>query len=286
VAPFLTLGLVIVAGAVGDRLGLFRLMARTLIPARTSPRVAIAAVLGFTAILSGAVNLDVAAVVAVPVALRVADRTGLPAGWVAVAVALTANATSFLLPTSNLTTLLVLSRSPLSTWAYVRDSWASWLMVTAVTVTGLALLLGRGHPDGAAHSTAERRLSIGAALDLIPMFVIASAIRALLGMGIALRGGIVHQVAVGGAVAAALNNLPVAAAIHTIGATGLWSAVLAMAIGPNILVTGSVATLICRRLAHGRGVHLSAIRFSLLGLAVVPLQIAVAFAGLRATGTL
>src|SRR2546426_9228745 len=69
--PFLTLGVVIAAGALIDRLGAFRLVARVLIPTRASPVVAFAAVLGFTAILSGLVNLDVAVVLAMPVALRV-----------------------------------------------------------------------------------------------------------------------------------------------------------------------------------------------------------------------
>ena len=54
--------LVIVIGALSDRIGLFRLMARSLIPEGAHPRVAFAAVLAFTAIVSGFVNLDVAVV--------------------------------------------------------------------------------------------------------------------------------------------------------------------------------------------------------------------------------
>jgi Na+/H+ antiporter NhaD/arsenite permease-like protein len=60
------------------------------------------------------VNLDVAVVFAVPVALTVARQRRLRAGRLAMATALTADATSFLLPTSNLTTLLILGRAPLA----------------------------------------------------------------------------------------------------------------------------------------------------------------------------
>ena len=44
--------------------------------------------------------------------------------------AITANAASFLLPTSNLTNLLVLSRSPLPMWTYLGESWVAWLAVS------------------------------------------------------------------------------------------------------------------------------------------------------------
>jgi len=247
--------------------------------------VSFAAVLAFTAILSGLVNLDVAVVVAMPVALRVAQHRGLPGGWLAIATALTANATSFLLPTSNLTTLLVLSRSPISCWTYLRESWAAWLGVSALTVVGLALVLS-GRPSSVAKAVGDRGASIGAVLDLMPMFACATAIRALLGAELVLHGGFAWQAAVGTLLAAGVNNLPAAAAVHAIGDSGLWAAILAMAIGPNILLTGSVATLICRRIARDRGVRLGAARLSLLGMAVTPLQILVAVAGLHATGAI
>jgi hypothetical protein len=51
-------------------------------------------VLALISLLSGLINLDVAVVVALPTALEAARRHGLPAGRVAVAVAITANAAS------------------------------------------------------------------------------------------------------------------------------------------------------------------------------------------------
>ena len=54
------------------------------------------------------------------------------------AVAVMANAASFLLPTSNITNLLLLGRVPLATAAYLSDSWLPWILVTAVTAGPLA----------------------------------------------------------------------------------------------------------------------------------------------------
>jgi Na+/H+ antiporter NhaD/arsenite permease-like protein len=227
----------------------------------------------------------VAVVVGMPVALRVAHRAKLPGSSLAVAIALTANATSFLLPTSNLTTLLVLSRSPLPTSIYLRGSWVAWVMVTAMTVAGLAFALA-GRPDSGAHAVAHRQTSSRAVLDLGSMFLGASAVRAILGVRLSLSGGFVQQLASGTLFAAGVNNLPAAAAVHSIGTNGTWAAVLAMAIGPNVFITGSVATLICRRIARDGGVKLGAARFSALGLAIVPVQMSLAVAGLHLTGAL
>lgn len=131
--PFATLAAIIGCSVLADRAGVFRLAARLLIPGRAPPAAAAAAVLAFTALLSALANLDVAVVVATPVAMRAAQRHRLPAGRLAAAVAITANATSFLLPTSNITTLLLLGRVPLPATAYLHDSWLAWLLVTAIT---------------------------------------------------------------------------------------------------------------------------------------------------------
>jgi Na+/H+ antiporter NhaD/arsenite permease-like protein len=59
-----------------------------------------------------------------------------------------------------------------------------------------------------------------------------------------------------------------------------------MALGPNLLVTGSLATVICRRMARDAGGDLGALRFSAVGAVVTPVLFAVAFAGLHLTGAL
>src|SRR5487761_207496 len=92
--PFLTLAVVIAGGAIAERLGVFRLLARVVLSDRLPSFVAVISVLTFTAVVGGAINLDVAAVVAPPIAIRVAARKGLSATRLVVSTALTANATS------------------------------------------------------------------------------------------------------------------------------------------------------------------------------------------------
>jgi Na+/H+ antiporter NhaD/arsenite permease-like protein len=282
--PFATLAAIIAASVLAGRLGVFRALARLLIPGRAPRALAAASVLAFTALLAGLVNLDVAVVVAMPVALQAAGQHRIPAGRLAVAVAITANAASFLLPTANITTLLLLSRTPLPAPAYLHSSWPAWLLVTTVTLGPLSAWLAHAG-TGPAHPARDRP-SARTALDLMPMFLAASAIRALLAHGIALHAGFASQLADGTALAAALNNLPAAAALHPAGPAGLWAAILAAAIGPDLLITGSVATLICRRIARQAGTALGAWQFTAIGAALIPAQLAAATLGLHITGAL
>jgi Na+/H+ antiporter NhaD/arsenite permease-like protein len=282
--PFLTLAGLILAAVLADRLGVFRLMAHHLVPDRAPRAIAVATVLAFAALVSALVNLDVAVVVAMPVALRAAQRSGVSAERLAAAVALTANASSFLLPTSNITNLLVLEHSPLSAGKYLRDSWLAWLLVTSLTIGVLATVLSRA--KGSSVRAVASGLSVWAVVDLAPMFLAASAIRALLGAGLTLHGTFFDQVAAGSVLASTVNNLPAAAAVRAVGSVGRWAAIMAMAVGPNLFITGSVATLICRRLASDGGARLTAPAFSAIGLGLAPMQLAAAFLGLRIAGAL
>jgi Na+/H+ antiporter NhaD/arsenite permease-like protein len=282
--PFATLAGIILASVLADRLGAFRIAARALIPARGPKITSAAAVLALTALLSALVNLDVAVVVGMPVAMRTAARRGLPAGRLAVAVAVMANAASFLLPTSNITSLLLLGRLPLGTLTYLRDSWLAWILVTAVTLAPLAWWAASTR-HGQARAVPARPTA-RAVLDLVPLFLIATGIRALLGTSLALHGSFISQLAHGTILACAASNLPAAAAILPAGIRGLWAAILATTIGPNLLITGSVATLITRRIARDAGARLTAWQFSAIGAAIVPAQLAAATLGLHITGIL
>jgi len=282
--PFATLAAIILTSALAGRLGAFRILARALIPARGPKVTSAAAVLTLTALLSALVNLDVAVVVATPVAMRTALRRGLPAGRLAVAVAVMANAASFLLPTANITNLLLLGRVPLASLVYLKDSWLPWILVTAVTLGPLALWAANTQPGQA--RTVPAGPPARAVFDLVPMFLIASAIRALLGAHLALHGSFTSQLTDGTMLACGASNLPAAAAILPAGTPGLWAAILATTIGPNLLITGSVATLITRRIARDAGARLTAWQFSAVGVALVPAQLAAATLGLHITGAL
>ena len=283
--PFATLAVIILASALAGRLGAFALLARALIPARSTPVVAVAATLAFTALLSALVNLDVAVVVATPVALGAAHRQRMSAERLAVAVAITANASSFLLPTSNITNLLLMSHLHLSTSAYAADSWLPWILVTAATIAPLAWWAASARTSSVPAGPADGGPSARAVSDLIPMFLLAAAIRALLG-GLTLPGGFTGQLTAGALLAAVVNNLPAAATIVPHGAQGLWAAILATTIGPDLLVTGSVATLITRRIVRDSRLQLSAWQFSTIGLMLIPAQLTAATVGLHITGAL
>jgi arsenical pump membrane protein len=283
VGSFATLAAIIGGSVLAERAGVFRLLARILIPGQAPRAAAAVAILVFTALLSALANLDVAVVVATPLALHAARSQRLPAGRLAVAVAITANAASFLLPTSNITNLLLLGRRPMPAAAYLGRSWLPWLLVTAVTIGALGVWLARSGP-GRPVASIPARPSARALIDLVPMFLAASAIRAILAGGIALHGGLLRQLATGTALTCAVSNLPAAAAIRPSGTAGLWAAVLATTIGPNLLITGSVATLICRRIARDAGTTLRARQFTAVGALLLPAQLAAALLGLHLTG--
>ncbi|HEY1330864.1 MAG TPA: hypothetical protein VGH10_05250 [Actinomycetota bacterium] len=285
--PFLEVGAVVLAGWVAVRLGVFRRAAR--LPRRWPSAARVAVALLMTAAIGGLVNLDVAVVVTMPVAMAMAAESGLAAGALAVAVANTANATSFLLPTSNLTTLLVLRSNAPSFRTYAAGSWIGWLAVTVTTVACLVPIAARREsgwtsplrPRGADWSLARIAMDLGA------MFLLASGLRTFLPAGLTLPGGFATQVLAASALASAADNLPAAAVVHGGGgAIGPWAAILAMSAGANLFVVGSVATVLCRRLARESGAAFSVWRFTAVGVALLPIQIAVACAGLRLSGAI
>ena len=96
-----------------------------------------------------------------------------------------------------------------------------------------------------------------------------------------LHGGFVAQFAVGSLLAAGVNNLPAAAAVRTVGGAVPWAVILSMAMGSNLLVTGSVASVICRRIGLSHGVGFRPATFSLLGAMMLLIQFIAAFAGLQ-----
>jgi Na+/H+ antiporter NhaD/arsenite permease-like protein len=282
--PFAVLAAIIAGSVLAGRIGLFRTLAKLLIPDRAPRLVVAGSVLVFTALLAGLANLDVAVVVAMPVAMRAAARHSLPAGRLAAAVAVTANSASFLLPTSNITSLLLLERVRLAPLAYLQGSWLAWLLVVTVTIGSLSCWLTQARTGSA--MAGQARPSGRVALDLIPMYLAASSVRAILAAGITLRGGLAAQLAAGSALTCAVNNLPAAAALRPAGTAGLWAAILATAIGPGLLITGSVATVICRRIAKDSGAALRALQFTAIGSVLMPAQLTAAVIGLHLTGAL
>lgn len=286
VGPFVTLGIVVLAGWLSVRTGVFDALSSRLISPGSSPTRVVVAVLASAALLSGIVNLDVAVVVVMPIALLSAGALGVDGVTLSMGVASIANASSFLLPTSNITSLLVLG-SAAGTARFVSASWLAWSLVAATSVGVWTWLVGRrsaGHSAPDPGTYPGRAWSLGRiASDLGAMFLISLGLRTLVASGLHLAGGFGREAAMGSLLAAASNNLPAASVVRP-GPAGPWPAILAMAIGPNLILTGSVATVICRRFAREAGSDLPVVAYSIAGLGLVPLQLGVAHLGLRLTG--
>ena len=70
---------------------------------------------------------------------------------------------------------------------------------------------------------------------------------------------------------------------HATTRAATWGAVAGRAIGPNLLLTGSLATVIVRRMAREDGIDLPVRTFTLVGLALVPVQLTAVFVRLHLT---
>lgn len=106
--------------------------------ARLSVRTEVLAAYGLWTVVSATLTLDVAAVVAVPVGLRLAARRGREAAASQVFGAiLGANVGSLLFPFSNLTNLVLVAATGTTFAAYVGAAW--WPQVLAIAGTALLL---------------------------------------------------------------------------------------------------------------------------------------------------
>ena len=282
--PFLEVGAIVAVGWLAVRLGAIETLTSSWRGWGRATNVVV--VLGLCVLLAGFFNLDVAVGIAVPVALFASAEVGLDAGLLVIAVANVANATSFLLPTSNLTNLLVMGTQPMPASQYLASTWVAWLLVTAVTLAVLMPLVARRAPTWPSRAIAMDWSLPRIAVDLVAMFLVAAGLRAIWANGITLPGGFALQILTGSALASAADNLPTAAVVHGGAGLGPWTAILAMSIGANLFLIGSVATVISRRLATESGARFSLVTFTLVGVALFPLQLAAAYMGLRVTGAI
>jgi len=275
---------VIAIGWVGVRFGVFDRFGSRVVPSTASRTLVGVALLAWVFVLAGLTNLDVAVVAATPLALVVAADRGIDGALLALGVAQVANAGSILLPTANLTTLLVLGPTAGSDGSYLRQASLAWLLVGVVTLVVVVPLATRvGHsPTPVRSDWSPWRIG----LDPAGMFVLASSLRTLVAEGVGVGNGFWSAALRTSMLAAVVNNLPAAAAVHVTGPAATWGAVAGLAIGPNLLLTGSVASVIVRRMALEGGAAMSVRTFTLVGLGLVPAQLAAAFVGLRLTGAL
>lgn len=164
--PFvLVVGLLLI-GRVAAEDGLFEAVGARIARMRLGSRGLLVALLGLVAVVTAVLNLDTAVVFLTPVLVHAARRRGLDERPFLYGVVFMANAASTLLPGSNLTNLLVLSRHPIGGAGFALSMLPSWLAACALTAAFLAFAypLGKGEPgDG---TVPALRLGIGAAAVL------------------------------------------------------------------------------------------------------------------------
>ena len=164
--PFvLVIGLLLI-GAVAAEDGLFEAVGARIAGTRLGSRGLLVALLGLVAVVTAVLNLDTAVVFLTPVLVLAARRRGLDERPFLYGSVFMANAASILLPASNLTNLLVLSRNPVGGVRFAVAMAPSWLVACALTAAFLvfAYPLGRGEPAAAAWP--PLRFGVGAAAAL------------------------------------------------------------------------------------------------------------------------
>jgi arsenical pump membrane protein len=164
--PFvLVVGLLLI-GLAAARDGLFEAVGARIAGTRLGSRGLLIALLGLVAIVTAVLNLDTAVVFMTPVLVHAARRRGLDERPFLYGSVFMANAASILLPGSNLTNLLVLSRDPMGGVGFAISMAPAWLVACALTAAFLTVAypLGKGET---AHGTAPRlRLGVGAVAAL------------------------------------------------------------------------------------------------------------------------
>jgi hypothetical protein len=164
--------------------------------------------------------------------------------------------------------------------------WPAWLGVSEVSIVCLVYLVSRRAPDG----SARRRVNVDWSLprivvDLVAMFLLASGLRTLWSGGLTLPGASLPRPRAAPSWLRLPTTSPSPRWCARVPASP-WTAILAMSMGANLFLTGSVATVLCRRLVREGGATFSLRRFFVAGAALMPVQLTVAYAGLRVTGVL
>ena len=175
--PFvLVMGLLLV-GLVADRDGLFAWAGRTLADRSPGRRSLYVGGCLTVAVVTAVLNLDTAVVFLTPVLVHAARRSGTGDGPLVVACILVANASSLLLPGSNLTNLLVLGHLHLTGGEFLARTALPWALAVAVTVAVVAWD-GR-HPSDAPVADDLGGPPVVAGVGLVAVLVTTASVLAL-----------------------------------------------------------------------------------------------------------
>jgi arsenical pump membrane protein len=163
---------------------------------------------------------------------------------------------------------------------------------TVGVVVATALVLGLGHPAlpvlaaGAATALAGRlplRRAVRAANPLLLGGVLGVAVllgtlaRAVSGLGhLASHTGRWSTAWLGVGAAVLVNNLPAASVLSAHAPPHARALLLGLDLGPNLAVTGSLSAVLWLQVARAAGARPSVVRYSVLGLALVPISLSLA----------
>ncbi len=136
--PFVLVTGLLLVGLVADGDGLFAWAGRTLVDLAPGGRSLFVGGCLTVAVVTAMLNLDTAVVFLTPVLVHAGRRTGRGDGPLVVACILVANASSLLLPGSNLTNLLVLGHLHLTGGQFLARMALPWALVVVVTVAVVA----------------------------------------------------------------------------------------------------------------------------------------------------
>jgi arsenical pump membrane protein len=314
--PFVLVAGLLLIGGVAAEEGLFEAAGARIARARIRPLPLLVALLAMDACVTAVLNLDTAVVFLTPVLVHAARSRGLDERPFLYGSVLMANASSTLLPGSNLTNLLVVGTGPGG--AFARQMLPAWLASSALTAVLLALVLPPRTEVGVRPpKTACLRLGVGLvaiaaaaiavlalpspALPVAAVGVAACLVKRLrprldarlpallfviaVGLGTAARAWSVPAVSgrwATGVVAAlasiVVNNLPAAVLFSARPPTHPLALLLGLDLGPNLAVTGSLSAVLWLQAARAAGARPSVVTYSLLGVLVVPPSLAVSLA--------
>jgi arsenical pump membrane protein len=188
---------------------------------------------------------------------------------------------------------LTLAGFALASAAAVNPAWAA--LAGAVVLAARGLAQRRTSLSGLVHAADVPFLLFVLGLGVVVRAVVdnglGGALRPLLSSGTSLPA-LLAVAALAAVVANLINNLPAVLVLLPLaapsGAGAILAVLLGVNIGPNLTYTGSLATLLWRRVLHQHGSAPSLREFTILGLLTVPAGLALAavalWAGLHVLG--
>jgi arsenical pump membrane protein len=328
-SPFVLVAGLLLIGHVASGEGLFRLVGATCARVPGGGVSLFLVTMVAVALVTAVLNLDTSVVFMTPVALYAARAKGTDDKAFLYGTIFMSNSASLLLLGSNLTNLLVFSRSPTLGSTFARYMVLPWIVAVIVTIAVVLawrwrpLRQGVRTPERSATSfifgpgvvavgfavlamlvlkspaiwvfvvgvvtelyelAVKRRTALRGALSvtnpwtLSLLFVVAVAVGwfarySTLTMSLLRHASVGATIAISAIASIVINNLPAASLFAAHRVAHPYALLLGLDLGPNIIVTGALSSLLWIRIARRNDVRPSMVTFSVVGTAVAILAI-------------